>query len=155
MTPIQIKFRDGVEIQVFSADPQKFVDSVMETSPPEVLEMTYSEHISVDESEVHEASISLHSGHVILCNMKASDIHKVSRLTTVSGCERTFFHSYAKMNKDEAELDQRFQSACLVINNIPDIPTRHNLHQAYIKRKRAYVAALEALVDGVIRRPTE
>jgi len=154
MIPIRVIFKSGQFITAYSNDPDSFAQSVADVSPPEITNIEYN--LSDEETpELQEVTLTLNSGALLLCEIPKSEVVKIAHIKEVADCAETATIAYARMASEERSLDDRFQSATAVINNLPIISTRMYLHQEYLKRKAAYVAALEALVDSVIRRPEQ
>ncbi len=156
MTPIKIVFKSKECLVVYSDDPSSFSESIREKTPPEIIQVEYSDigHLK-SPPELQDVMLTLQSGAVILCKVAKTDMSKAQYIEEIADCDVSNVMAYAKMGQQETELDARFASASAVINNLPDLDTRLHLHKEYMKRKQAYVSAVEALVDGVIRRPNE
>ena len=156
MTPIKIVFQSKECLVVYSDDPSSFSESIREKTPPEIVNIEYSDidHLKTH-PELQEVMLTLQSGAIILCRMAKTDMPKARYIKEIIDCDVSNVMAYAKMGQQETELDARFASASAVINNLPDLDTRLHVHKEYMKRKQAYVSAVEALVDGVIRRPDE
>ena len=156
MTPIKITFQSNETITIYSEDPMGFAESVGKVYTPEIRHMEYVDtDCKEPEPELQEVQIVLDSGTCILCYIEPKLVAKADVITGIAECNESIAIAYAKIVQQEAALDERFVSARLVINNIPDLHTRKGLHEKYLKRKAAYVSAVEAIVDGVIRRPDE
>jgi hypothetical protein len=91
----------------------------------------------------------------MLCKIAKTDMPKALYIKEIIDCDTSNIMAYANLAKQENELDTRFAAASLVINNLPDLDTRLYLHKEYMKRKSAYVSAVESLIDQVIRRPNQ
>jgi len=156
MIPIRVTFKSGQFITAWSTNPDEFARSVADISPPEIsgLDYTWADHNKTP-PELQEIAINLRSGSVIMCEIQKTDLNKLAWVEEVVDFEHSNTITYAKLRKAEAELDSRFAAATTVIKNMPNLDVRLYLHKEYLKRKAAYVAALEAIVDGVIRRPEE
>jgi hypothetical protein len=155
MIPIKVTFKSGQFITAYSSDPDSFAQTVADVSPPEIIGIDYEFDVATNIPELQEVTLTLQSGALILCKIPKTEVIKIPRITEVADFAETATIAYARMAAEEAVLDERFKAACLVINNIPILSIRSELHKEYLKRKAAYVAALEALVDSVIRRPKE
>lgn len=157
MTPITLVFHCGTTLTVYSEIPDAFAKTVAEASPPEIKSMEYDRdtETEADVPDLQEVSMLLDSGSLLLCQIATSEIPKAEFIDGITYCKPSTLLEYAKMAKDEKAIDDRYASVTTVINNIPDLEVRKHLHIEYIKRKRAYVAALEALIDGTLRRPDE
>ena len=149
--PIQITFASKETLMAWSDDPQAFAESILSKKPPEIIDVSYGYHTSVP--ELQEVTLKLEGGSSILCHIAKHDVAKADFIQEVATCEETRILAYADLARDEAALEERFLAATAIINNVPDLELRLELHAAYLKRRAAYVAALEAIVDGVIRRP--
>lgn len=152
MTPIKITFQSNETIIVYSEDPDGFAASIQNANTPEIKQMECSD-IETAEIELQEVQLVLESGTCILCYIEKQAMARADFITGIAECNISLAMTYAKLAKQEGELDERFESVKAIINNIPDLETRKGLHTEYLKRKTAYVSAIEALVDGVIRRP--
>lgn len=150
MTPIKIVFISRESITVYSEDPDSFAESVLSKKPPEIKLLEYVDE-AVDLPELSEVKLTLRSGAIMLCSIAKTDMQKAMYIEEIEGCDASNIIAYGKLAKEEAELDLRFASASAVVNNIPNLDTRLRLHREYMKRKQAYVSAIEALVDGVIK----
>lgn len=156
MIPIKMTFRSGQFITAWSTNPDEFTRSVADISPPEIsgLDYTWADHDKTP-PELQEVSISLKSGSIIVCEMPKSELAKLKLVDEIEDYQNSTTIAYAKLIKAEQELDNRFAAATSVINNMPNLDVRLYMHKEYLKRKAAYVAALEAIVEGCIRRPEE
>lgn len=150
MTPIKIFFQSKEFITVYSDDPDSFAESVLSKKPPEIKLLEYVDE-AVDLPELSEVKLTLRSGAIVLCSIAKTDMQKAMYIKEIERCDTSNIIAYGKLANEEAELDLRFTSASAVVNNIPNLDTRLRLHREYMKRKQAYVSAIEALVDGVIR----
>lgn len=155
MTPIKIVFQSSESLVVYSDDPDAFADSVLNTKPPEIKELEYTDKAEEALPELQEVKLTLRSGAIVLCNIAKAEMPKAQYIEEIADCDTCNTIAYAKLGEQEAELDARFEAIRAVINNLPDLDVRLHLHKEYMKRKQAYVSAIEALVDGVIRRPNE
>lgn len=155
MTPIKVTFKSGVTITAYSADPDSFAASVADIAPPEITGLDYEKWVDskLQVPELQEVKISLKSGAIIMCEIPKEDLEKLSWVDEIDDYIESTAIQYARLLKTEGELDARFTSVTAVINNLPNLDVRLHLHRQYMKRKAAYIAALEALVDSVIRRP--
>ena len=151
MTPIKITFQAGETILVYSEDPVGFAESVRAANTPEIKQMECGDG-DLAESELEEVQLVLDSGTCILCYIAKTAVAKADIIKGIAECNASTAMTYAKLVKQETALDERFAAARAVINNIPNLGTRQGLHKEYLKRKQAYVSAVEAIVDGVIRR---
>ena len=154
MTPIKIFFQSSESLTVYSDDPDAFADSVLSQKPPEIKLLKYDEG-TVEAPELAEVKLTLQGGTIILCNIAKAEMAKAQYIEEIIDCDVSNVITYSKMVAQEAELDARFAAASAVINNLPDLDARLYLHREYMKRKQAYVAAIEALVDGAFRRPNQ
>lgn len=154
MTPIKIVFASSESIVVYSEDPESFAKSITDAKPPEVRQLEYVE-AAEPLPELAEVKLTLRSGAIVLCNIAKNEMPKAQYITEITDCDTSNMIAYGKLATLEAELDVRFATASLVVNNIPNLDTRLYMHREYLKRKQAYVASIEALVDGAIRRPNE
>ena len=152
MTPIKITFKAGETIVVYSDDPAGFAESVGNAHTPEIRHMEYDD-TNVPDTDLQEVQLMLVSGTTILCHIAKKHVAKVDFITGIAACTESLALAYAALAKREADLDERFGCVRAVINNIPDLNIRKDLHTEFLKRKTAYVSAIESLVDGVIRRP--
>jgi len=152
MVPIKVTFKSGQFITAYSSDPDSFARSVTDISPPEITNIEY-EFVEQDLPELQEVTLTLQSGALLLCEIPTTEVVKIPCIKEVSDFAETTTIAYARMATKENLLDERFKAATVVINNLPVLSVRLHLHKEYLKRKAAYVAALEALVDSVIRRP--
>jgi hypothetical protein len=154
MTAIKMVFQSGEHLTIYAEDPSVFSDSLLELKPPEIryLELTDEDVVT---PELVEVRFSLKSGAIVLCHLAKTEMPKARYIQEIVDCGPCTTMTYAKIVEQDAGLDARFTAASNVINNLPDLDTRLYLHKEYMKRKQAYVSAVEALVDGVIRRPTE
>lgn len=156
MIPIKVTFKSGQFITAWSTNPDEFAHSVADISPPEIsgLDYTWADHDKTP-PELQEVTINLKSGSVIMCEIPKAELEKLSHVDEIFDYQKSTTITYAKLVKDEVELDSRFSAATAVINNMPNLDVRLYMHKEYLKRKAAYVAALEAIVEGCIRRPEE
>jgi len=153
MTPITLVFQSRESITVYSTNPAAFQESILTTRPPEIMDVQYSDIGHLEETpELQEVRLSLGSGASILCHIAKTDVAKADYIEEITDCSVTHILVYTELMKQEVELDERFKAASLVINNIPDLDVRVDLHREFLKRKSSYISAVEALVDGVIRR---
>jgi len=150
MKPIKIVFMSKEFITVYSDDPDSFAESMLGKKPPEIKQLEYIDEV-VETPELAEVRLTLQSGAIVLCNIAKSDMPKAEYIEEIADCNTSNMIAYGKLAIQEAELDVRFAASSLVINNIPHLDTRLHIHREYVKRKQAYVTAIEALVDGVIR----
>jgi len=158
MTPIKIKFRGGESLLIFAREPISFAESVHNINPPEIASLTYPTESNLDEpdpNELQEIKISLDSGGIIICYIHKDAQNKIRFIEGVESVENSTVIAYHKLKEEEIRLNARWKAVRDVINNIPNEDTRLYLHQEYLKRRRAYVAAVEALIEGMIRRPEE
>lgn len=153
MTSIKIVFQSSESLTVYSDDPNSFSESVLNVEPPEIKALEFASADPVP--ELAEVKLTLRSGAIVLCQIAKGDMPKAHYIDAIVDCATCNDITYAKLGKQEAELDARFTAVRGVINNLPDLAVRLHLHKEYMKRKQAYVSAIEALVDGVIRRPNE
>lgn len=155
MIPIKVTFTSGEFITAYSSDPDSFARTVAEVSPPEIAGLDYEFGIVSNIPELQEVTLTLQSGALVICEIPKTEVVKIPRIVEVADFAETSTIAYSRMAVEEAFLDEKFRAACAVINNIPILSIRSQLHREYLKRKAAYVAALEALVDSVIRRPEQ
>jgi len=155
MTPVKVTFQSGHFLMVYSADPDSFLETFTQLSPPEIKTIEYDRDVKESTAKLQEVTIKLKSGSVIIGMLPEADIAKAQVLDEIQDCTISHNLAYAKLMKDEADIDARLEVIKNISNNIPCLETREYVHQQYIRRKRAYVAALEAIIDGVMRRPTE
>lgn len=155
MTPVKVTFQSGHFLMVYSDDPDSFLKTFSEKPVPEIKTIEYDRDAKESTAKLQEVTITLNSGGVIVGMLPEGDIAKALVLDEIHDCTRSRNLVYAKLMQDEVDLDARLLVVKNVSNNIPCIITREYVHQEYIRRKRAYVAALEAVIDGVMRRPTE
>ena len=155
MIPIKVTFKSGQFITAYSTDPDSFARSVADVSPPEISGIDYEFDTDQKTPELQEVTLTLQSGALILCEIPVTEVEKIPCIREVADFAETSTIAYARMAAEEKLLDERFLAATLVINNISILSVRSHLHKEYLKRKAAYVAALEALVDSVIRRPEQ
>lgn len=153
MTPIKIVFQSKESLVVYSNDPYSFSESVLSTKPPEITRLEYGDIEA--HPELQEVKLTLQSGAIVLCKIARTEMPKAQYIEEIAECDVCSVITYAELAKQEAELDLRFAATSAVINNLPDLDTRLYLHKEYMKRKQVYVSAIEALVDGIIRRPNE
>lgn len=153
MIPIKVVFQSGEHLTLYAEDPNQFSESLLEIKPPEVRHLEIVEETEIP--ELAEIRFSLRSGATVLCHLAKAEVPKAQYIEEITDCEPCTTMTYAKLAKQEADLDARFTASSLVINNLPDLDVRLHLHKEYMKRKQAYVSAIEALVDGVIRGPSE
>lgn len=155
MIPIKMTFTSGEHLTIYSEDPNSFAQSISEAQTPDILNLEYTAEEHEDRTDLEEVKLTLKSGAIILCNMSKGDLPKAQYIQEIVDCDTSNIIAYGKLAKEEADLDARFASASMVINNIPNLDTRLHLHRAYMKRKQAYVSSVEALIDGCMRRPNE
>lgn len=155
MVPIKVVFKSGQFITAYSSDPDSFARTIANVSPPEITNVEYEFITDQTEPELQEVTLTLQSGALLLCEIAKTEITKIPCITEVADFAETSTIAYARMVAEENLLDERFKAVTLVINNIPVFSIRSYLHKEYLKRKAAYVAALEALVDSIIRRPEQ
>lgn len=155
MIPVKVTFASGGFLTIYTEDPDLFSKSVSEMKPPEIKGIEYDRDAHVETPTLDEVRLTLNSGAVMLCMLPKGDMAKARYITDISDCDHTTTITYAKLAKDEEDLDTRLAAVKNVVNNLPDLSVRLHLHKEYIKRKRAYVAALEATIDGAMRRPNE
>ncbi len=155
MTPIKIVFMSNETLTVWSTDAGAFTESVLNAKPPEIKHIEYVDVLSDTVPELTDVKLTFPSGAMILCQLPTKALPKARYIPEIVDCETTTAIAYAKMGRDEAALDVRFAAASAVINNLPDLDYRLELHQQYMKRKTAYVSAIESIVDGAIRRTSE
>ncbi len=155
MTPIKIVFMSNETLIVWSADAAAFTESVLAAKPPEIRHLEYADVPVNDVPELTDVKLTFASGAMVLCQLPTDQLPKARYIPEIVECDVTNVIAYAKMGREEAALDARFAAASAVINNVPDLEVRVHLHKEYMKRKQAYVSAVEALVDGALRRPTE
>ena len=154
MIPIKVTFKSGQSIVTWATDPDEFARTVADISPPEISGLDYTwADVNQTPPELQEVKINLKSGLIILCEVPKSDLDKLAWVNEIVDFEHSNTIAYTNLIRAEAELDNRFSALTAVINNLPDLDVRLCLHREYMKRKAAYVVALEAIVDGVIRRP--
>lgn len=154
MIPITVTFKSGQTITAYSSDPDAFARTVAEVSPPEITNIEY-EFADQDLPELQEVAMTLQSGALLICEIAKEEVSKIPHIGEIAEFVESTTIAHAQMAIEEQLLDEKFKAACLVINNIPSLEIRSHLHKQYLKRKAAYVAALEALVDSVIRRPEQ
>jgi hypothetical protein len=154
MKPIKVVFQSKESIVVYSEDVTSFSESVLTVKPPEIKHL---EIIDTDEDvpELAEVKMTLRSGASMLCYLAKSDMPRASFIREIADCEGSNAIAYSKLALKEQALDDRLTAVGAFVNNIPDLDVRLAVHTEYLKRKQAYASALEALVDGVIRRPNE
>ena len=156
MTPIKITFQSKESLTVYSDDPTSFSESVHNAKPPEIIRVEYSDidHLK-SHPELQEVKLTLQSGAIMLCEMAKAEMPKARYIEEITDCDTCNTIAYARLVERETKLDARFAATRAVINNLPDLDTRLHRHKEYMRRKQAYVSAIESLVDGVIRRPNE
>jgi len=152
MTPIKVTFTSGQFITIWSKDPDAFIASVTEVSPPEIRLFECLED-DIECPELQEVRLTLRSGSMILGMIPKDEFAKAKILDEITACDESNTLAYAEMVTEENALDERLLAIKNISNNVPCLKTREYLHREYLKRKRAYIASLEAIIDGVIRRP--
>jgi hypothetical protein len=152
MTPIKIIFQSRESLIVYSDSPIQFQESVFEMKPPEIMNVLFSDDANAEIPELQEVKLVLSSGSSILCHIAKKDVAKADFIEEITECQPSNLLVYTKLLREETALDERFTASKLVINNVPDLVVRVSLHKEFLKRKAAYVSAVEAMVDGVIRR---
>jgi hypothetical protein len=154
MQPIKVVFHSRESLVIYSEDVQSFSESVLSVKPPEIKHL---EIVDTDDAvpELAEVKVTLQSGASMLCYLAKSDMPKASFIEEIVDCEGSNAIAYSKLALQESALDDRLTAVGTFVNNIPDLDVRLAIHTEYLKRKLAYTAALEALVDGAIRRPNE
>ncbi len=155
MTPIKIVFQSNESIIVYSDDPGGFSESVLSSKPPEIKQLEYVDEVVEPLPELAEVTLTLQSGAIVLCHIAKAEMPKAQYIEEIVDCGTSNTIAYGNMARQEVELDVKFAAASAVINNLPDLDARLHLHREYMKRKQAYVSAVEALVDGVFRRPIQ
>jgi len=151
MTPIKIVFVSDEHLTVYSDDPSAFSASVHNANPPEIKEIEYLNEADKT-PELTEVKLTLRSGAVVRCCLAKEDMPRAQFIREIVDCDTSDTITYANLARQEHDLDTRFSAVSAIINNIPDLDTRLYLHKEYMKRKQAYISAVEALVDGVFRR---
>lgn len=150
MTPLIITFRDGGYVRVFIELVDPFLTQV-KASCSSVYNIEEAVEV-VNEDTLRECAITLSDGTRMTCCMPESEIESVeTKSKHIMFCEEVFTTELLSLGTQEALLDQRLNGVYSVINNIPDKKRRIKLHREYIKRKSAYIAAMEALIDGAFR----
>jgi hypothetical protein len=152
MVPINVRFKSGAELTVYANDPVAFANTFGDTLPPELSEVSYLPTATHTTKKLKEVKLTLLGGATILCDIAEEDVRRADFIDEIADCDETNLITYAQMANDENELDVRFHSVSQVITNLSDSTTKMHLQKEYLKRKAAYVSALEALVDGVFRR---
>ena len=155
MTPIKIVFQSSESLVVYSDDPESFSRSITDAKPPEIKQLEYIDDAVEPLPELAEVKLTLRSGAIVLCSIARAEMPKAAYIEEIADCDTSNMIAYSKLATLEAELDVRFAATSLVINNVPNLDTRLYLHTEYLKRKSAYVSAIEALLDGIIRRPNK
>lgn len=127
------------------------MEAVTASGAPEILGASIESEDKVP--DLQEVTIELSSGAVLIGRIKKSDVGILPSIEEVSSFSESNNLAYAEMTAEETELDKRLLSVRDFTNNIPCLQLREHVHREYIKRKRAYVAALEATIEGILRRP--
>jgi len=156
MIPIKVTFKSGQSITAWSTNPDEFAQSIANISLPEITGLDYSwADNGQTPPELQEVTINLKSGSVLMCEVPKSELTVLGKIEDILYYENSNLIAYARLRKEEDALDMRFAATTAVINNIPDLDVRLYCHKRYLKCKAGYIAALESIVDGVLRRPDE
>ena len=150
MNPIHIELSSGEWFTLHSDCPSDLMDTIQAVGPSDIVDVKMGEDVTPP--DLFEVSIGLADGKVLLGLVTDADFKHIETLTGIQSFQKTHLISYAKMNVEERAIDAQLVAASLVLNNLPDSDVRHTLHKEYIRRKRAYASAMEALIDGVINR---
>lgn len=154
MTPIKVTFASGEFLMIYSDDPDSFSKSIADTAPPEIRTIEFDSTTEAAEvPNLQAVQIGLGSGAVLLCQIAEDQVAKAFYIEEITDCTTSSVLAYGKMVRTEKSLDERLIAVKAVINNIPDLETRQYLHEEYLKRKGSYLSSLEAIIDGVMRRP--
>jgi len=155
MIPVTMTFRSGETLVIHTLDPDAFAQSVSNAQGCGVVGVDYDRDRSTPDGGLNEVSMTLDGGHLLLCNITDDQMRKALYIQEILECEPSTLLSYNQLLAEESRIDDRLKAVGNVTNNLPDMEVRLYLHKEYIKRTRAYVSALESLIDGVIRRPNE
>jgi CTP synthase (UTP-ammonia lyase) len=150
--PIRLTFASRVHLWAYSDDPQAFVDSFLKTMPQEIVDIQCGAEVAIV-PELVEVTLHLESGSNIICYIAKTDVAKADYIQEIVKCEQTHMIALSNVLKDHDSLQERLIAVTNVITNIPNDEVRIAMLKDFMKRKTAYVAALESLVDGWIRRP--
>jgi len=149
MTSLRIVFVDGTNIRVFVKAPEEFEHNIVSACAS--IEAVVTDNTPYRETP-EECSITLVDGVRLTCSMLPSEMTEAcSRSPRVLYCERVYATELLAMATKEECIDARLTAVANVINNIPDKAMRLKLHGMYLKRKEAYAASMEALVDALMR----
>lgn len=148
MTPLLLTLSTGEELYVLMQNSTAAFEG--QQSPDILSVQAMNIESTLDESEIAECTIQFTKGTTLICHVPRKSLARISSLDAVINAKETMFAEYAKMQTEENALDLRVESVKQFVNNFPKIKTRAELHRQYLKRKAAYVAALEALVDSSV-----
>lgn len=148
MTPLLLTLSAGEELYVLMQNSTAAFEG---QQSPDILNVQAMDcESSLDASEIAECTIRFAKGTTLICHVPRKSLPRISSLDAVIDAKETMYAEYAKMQAEEDALDARMESVKQFINNYPKVHARVELHKQYLKRKAAYVAALEALVDSSV-----
>ena len=152
-----ITLTDDTIIKVYVQCPNDLVASMKRASSTIIYDIQIKDEVSESECiKIKECNLIMSDGTQLYCSMTEDDIGTAtSKSRLIIACEEVFLVETLRLTTIEQLLDNRMQAVAAVINNIPDKRRRLNLHEQYLHRKTAYIAALEALLDGQLKPITE
>lgn len=152
MQAILLTFSDDTALNIFVKDTELFVDALDKSRTPTVKALKELKDEDVPPGTIVECAMNLVDGFTLMCSIREEDISSLAdRCTQVISCEKVYSSELAALLIRESVLDVRMNAVKQVINNIPGNLRRLKLQQQYINRKAAYIAAMEALVEGCFR----
>ncbi|MCP4994041.1 MAG: hypothetical protein GY934_09715 [Gammaproteobacteria bacterium] len=150
MTPLTLNFTDETQILIFANDPDSILASIRPGSI--IAQATPSPEAEIaSDDPLEECTVTFADGTQLSCAMLQSDLAEADTLPSIVFAERTYNTQIKRLATLETVLDTRLNSAYAVINNMPDKARRIRMHAEYLKRKAAYVSAMEAFVNGAFR----
>jgi len=156
MTPVIVTLADNSEIRVYIEDIEFFLDEM------EKLKLDLIDSVEpLDEAplpqpptgmELAEVDLTFIDGSMMQCSVPSEEMSELETCTLIRSCNgREVLCKLRTIAAVEKDLDRRLLGTYAVINNIPTLSRRSKLHEQYVKRKTAYVVAMEALVNGAFR----
>ena len=148
---------DNTSLRIFVLDSESFIDKVNNSPSTAIDNVSIPTTCEINTKAgdiIQECQLTLADGTQLYCSMLERDIPEAVAVSNlVVACEEVFFTEMIRASTLETCLDNRMAAVALVVNNIPDKRRRLNLHKEYLKRKSAYIAALEAMINGEFATP--
>jgi len=150
---LQFKFKGGNELGLAMEDADQFMvefQRVLRGAPDCcVLSVEIIQQQAIDEDSRVECVMTLKDGLQFPCWIEEMMVSRVTDFPEIVGCHlKLHLDAVLEMKEQGEELDQRLNAAIAKLLTVNDMSIKLDLLLQCLHRKRGYLAAVEALVEG-------